>query len=329
MPQILRTTLINDEAQAADGVVNFDLPVNPLSMILLTVKALNLNAAGGTYASPVTMLNMVTNVRITYRGASILDGSLLDLAILMARLTGRPINSMGGTNVVDEVRAVTVPLCLGRRAYDPKECFPATRRGDLILSLTTDVLTTALDTLILQAETVELLDAEPERFVKATTISKVFNATGEHDVELPIGNDLLGILLQTPVRPAAGSFNSWWGQTRLQVDNVETIYSLTNWETLHGELLSDKLHAWQFDQHVHGGNFTTTVQGDTQIPHTTDSVLAAYAYLDLDPLNDGQYALNTRGAARVNLRTNTETASATAARALPVELVTIAGGPAA
>jgi len=328
MPQILRTTLIQDEAQAADGVITFDLPVNPLSVIFLTVKALNLNAAGGMFGQLNSLLAMITNLRVTYRGASIIDGSLRDLAVLMARLTGRSPLENGGTNVIDTVRSATVALCFGRRAYDPDECFPASRRGDLILSLTTDIANTSLDTLILQAETVELLDAQPTRFLKTTTISNVFNATGEHDIELPIGNDILGVLLQGPVVPTGASYNAWWGATRLQVDNVETIFSVTNWETLHGELLGHTFQPWPFDLHVHGGNFTTTVQGDTQTPHTRDSELASYAYLDMDPLGDGQYALNTRGAARVNLRTNTEAASATAARALPVELITLEGAAA-
>src|SRR3990170_2573013 len=241
MPQILRTTLIPDAIQAADGVVGADLPVNPLSAILITVKALNLNAAGGAYSRVSGLLSMITNVRITYRGASPIDGSLTPLAVIMARLTGRAPFQPSHSNVIDTIRSITVPLVLGRRMYDPMECFPASRRGDLVLNLTTDVLTADLDNLILQLETVELLDAKPERFTKITTIAQVFNATGEHDVELPIGNDLLGVLLQGPIVPTGASYNAWWGNTRLQVDNVETIYSTTQWETLHGELLGQKI----------------------------------------------------------------------------------------
>ena len=54
-------------------------------------------------------------------------------------------------------------------------------------------------------------------------------------------------------------------------------------------------------------------------------LLDNYGYVDLDPLGDDQYALDTAGAARVNFRVTCESASATAVRVLPVELVEVAG----
>jgi len=330
MPQILRTTLIADEAQAADGSPSFDLPVNPLSMILLTVKVLNETSTITNYRWISAILAAITNLNVSYRGANIINGSLTDLAVLMARITGRGPYQLNAVDVDNDVRAVTVPICFGRKPYWPEECFPATRRGDLILTVTTDIAAAGYDNMVLQAETVELLDATPSRFTKITTTNKVNNAVSEHDIELPIGNDLLAVLLRDASPPQATDYNAQFGKVALQVDNVETMFSVANWETMHGELLADMAGFMALRPHVHAVNAAGAGQEFTREQtegNQGSSLLDHYAYLDLDPLQDGQYALKTAGAARVNLRVTTEVASATAMRALPVELVQI-GGPA-
>lgn len=328
MAQILRTTLINDETVAADGVEDYDLPVNPLSFIALTVKALNATLTDFRFIS--ALLSMITNVRVAYRGASIIDGSLTDLAVLFSRLTGYAPFQGNVAEADNDVRHVTCFIPFGRKLYDPIECFPATRRGDLVMHLTRDIAVTGADGLILQAETVELLDATPERFVKATTTTKLFNATGDHDIELPIGNMLLGALLWGPITPTGASFNASWGSTRLMVDNVEQMVSATNWETLHGELMGKQGAMRNLMAHIHSVNAAGAGREDTLQQQEDFDLLNGYAFIDLDPMQDGSLALDTANAARVHLRTNTETASATALRALPVELVATgqAGSPA-
>jgi len=328
MAQILRTTLIRDAAIAADSVINVDLPVNPLSVVLITVKALNVNPTPfTTYSSLAGLLSMITNVTITYRGANIINGSLADLAIMYGLLSHWMPEQGNKIDDDNAVRALTVPLCFGRRPYDPGECFPATRRGDLILQLTTDVAVASADALVIQAETVELLDAVPTQFLKVTTTSKVQAAATQHEIDLPISNDILGVLLHGAVVPTAASYNASFGSVAVQVDNVETIISETNWETLHGEL-ARKLGPWSQRPHFHASTFTpvTTVAmtaiSDEQ--QETGDILNNYAYIDLDPLEDGQYALKTAGAARVNLKITDEVGSATANRVLPVELVSLA-----
>jgi len=330
--QILRTTLIRDAAQAADGVVGADLPVNPLSAILLTVKALNVNpSAFVTYSSLAGLLSMITNVVISYRGANIINGSLTDLAVLYGLLAKWMPSQSNRIDTDNAVRSVTVPILFGRHAYDPDECFPATRRGDLIMQLTTDVAVASADNLVIQAETIELLEATPKRFVKATTTAKVNAAAGQHEIDLPISNDILGILLHGAVVPTTTSYNASFGQVAIQVDNVETVISETNWETLHGEL-ARKMGPWPQRPHFHSSTFTPV----TTVPMTVDSdeqqetadLLDNYAYIDLDPLEDGSYALKTAGAARVNLKVTDDVGSATACRVMPVELVLLGGAAA-
>ena len=328
MTQILRTTLIQDEAQASVGSPTWDLPVNPLSIILFTVKMLNNTAAIANYSSIQALLDAISALTVNYRGANIISGSLADLAVLYGIIAEWPPTQSNRRELDNDVRSITVPICLGRFPYDPEECFPATRRGDLILQATTVIAPTGLDTMVLQAETVELLDAQPKRFVKATTTTKIFNATGEHDIEVPIGNDLLGALLWGPVVPTGASYNASFGQVALQVDNVETVYSKSNWETMHGELNRRLARSPQWP-HTHGFQYDPTgvavTQATTREAQENLNLVDNYAYLDLDPLRDGKFALKTKDAARVNMHITTEAASATAMRVLPVELVELGG----
>jgi len=332
MAQILRTVLIPDEAQAADGAPSFDLPVNPLSCILLTVKALNENAVITNYRYIKSLLDMITDVRITYRGASIIQGSLTDLAVLMARMTKWAPWQINAVETDNDVRGITVPLLFGRRPYDPSECFPATRRGDLVMTLSTDVALPGFDNLVIQAETIEILEATPERFTKITTTSKVSNAVSEHDIELPIGNDLLGVLLRDASPPQAAAYTAQFGKVAVEVDNVETVYAEANWETLHGELHRDCPGLYSMQGHIHSVNAAGAARENTleqQLGNAGESFLDHYAYMDFDPMHDGTYALKTSGAARVNLRVTTEVGVATAMRVLPIELVPVGGAPAA
>jgi hypothetical protein len=330
MPQILRTTLIADEAVAADGIANYDLPVNPLSVVLITVKALNLDPAPvSTYSRIAQLLAMIPNLNIRYRGATIIDGSLTDLAVAMAALTGWHPLGLNAESADNQVRAVTVPICLGRVPYDPMECFPATRRGDLVLQLNRDIANLSHDGLVLQAETIELLDAEPERFCKITTQSPPAFVAGQNFVELPIGNHLLGLILQSFNVPDAADYQASFGAIALLVDNVEVIWSETNWETLHGEL-ARRIIPERFAGHRHNVN-VAAVATDTPSAEeeTANSLLENYALMDLDPLKNGQYAIDTTGASQVRLRVTSDAADATQSRMLPIELVKTTTGRAA
>lgn len=369
MPQILRTVLQPDTARAADATgISMDLPVNPLSVVLFTIKMLNNTGTIGNYRSFLTVMDAITNLNISYRGASIIDGDLRDLAVLTALLTGWQPCQGNMNSADDDARFITVPILFGRTPYDPLECFPATRRGDLVLSFDTDIADTGYDGLITQIETIELLDAAPEQFVKQTTTTRILNAAGDFDIELPIGNDLLGVMMRCPTRPNT-AFTSSIGQVAMKVDNVEVVYSLTNWETLHGDL-ARRLPNWKYDSHVHHmaghihlinaaaggeGAFSTThtlgIVDDANdviiavntgakpgltgiqapaITHTLEpedagSNLDGYAFLDLDPLKDGQYALKTEGAGRVNLVVTSDVVDTASSRFMPVELVKVGG----
>lgn len=324
MPQFIRSVLSQDRAVTASTTVTFDLPVNPFLGILLTVKALNDTGALTDYALFESLLLQVGKVEIMYKGQSIVSGNLTDLAILNWILHGG--QPFGGNFVKtnNDVRYLTVPIMLSRRLYDPQELFPATRKGELQLQITYAAAMPGIDNVVEQIEQIEILDVTPSRFLKYTTMTKTPSATGWHDVDLPIGNKLLGCLLFGTTVPTGASYNATIGQVKMLRDNVEYGYSMCNWESVQGELLV-RSRAWQLFSHMH--RFVDAAAGEADTGEMQELVLKLqnYGYLDYDPLRDGSYALETAGHARVNLRINQEPA-ADAMRCLPVELVEVSGG---
>ena len=360
--QPLHTVLRPSTALAATAEsFNNDLPVNPLSVILVTLRALNntpttaLNFA----ADAAALMSKISNVRAAYRGATIFDGDPLDLVNVYGRFSEWwPIQ--GQINQTDnDVRSITFPLLFGRRAYDPLECFPATRRGDLVLTITTAADPTGLDNFTMLIDTVELLDTVPQRFIKCTTTAFALLSGDVNDISMPIGNKLLGVLLRAGLFPTAASNNAGFNEVAMEVDNVEVLYSRATWRALHALWARKARTDWLQLGHRHlidlavnatdpvlvstalglidasvnssalfSGTGTLTTGHVGIAPQPELDALQRYGFAEFDFLDDLSMALDTRGAADINLHVNSSAADATA-RVLPVEIVEVAGAGAA
>jgi hypothetical protein len=176
-----------------------------------------------------------------------------------------------------------------------------------------------------QVEQLELLDAVPERFIKYTTFTKTPTATGDHDVDLPLGNNIAGILLFGTTAPgaAATSFNASIGQLKLLIDNVENYYGQANWESLRGDTLIRAPQQYDFAAHDHETPNAVGAGVNTSDVSEADLIDRQYAYLDFDPLRDGGFMLETEGRGRVHLRITADVADAI--RVIPVEMIALPG----
>ena len=322
MGVFLRTVLVQNRAEAADRVFFEDLPVNPLTQILVTMRGV-ITAADVT--NPIAdIYNSIPSIGVAYRGQDVIRGSLQDLAMLSAIITGQTPWGQFVQDAAAETWSLTVGLNFGRRPYDPKECFPAVRRGDLRLDVTVDTVVNNVDLVTVQIETVELLDETPSAYLKCTTNTRTFASTGQEVVRLPIGNPLLGVLLQGTTAPTAAALTATWEQIRTKVDNVETLYAAANWATLNGEL-TRRINGdmMRLMDHTHRFNGAAAAFANTLEPTQTVLDVGRYAYLDFDPLRDGSYMLETAGRADVTIQRDAGTADA--GRFIPVELVSIAG----
>lgn len=322
MAKLLRSRMIQDETVTAGAAVRSDdLPVNPLSAVLLTILARV--TAVNTHPTLSNLLAVLSRVEVLYKGQSIVSASLHDLYALAYYLLGRAPHQLRRDDTAAAARiGVTIPILFGRQPYDLNECFPAVRRGELQLQTTPAASFTALDTVTLQVETVELLDAAPKSFLKATTISKTPSAAGDHDVDLPIGNPILGIMLFATTVPTTASSNASINQVRTLVDNVEHGYALTNWETMKGGDALTTNADWQgAELHSRLGAGAPAANDATEPVQWPTHTTRQYAWLDYDPTRNGAFALDTQGRARVHLRINADDAQAI--RVIPVERLAI------
>lgn len=294
-----RTTIAQDESVAASSVTTYDLPVNPVSHLVLTLKGLNVTDE----ATLAQILARLSNVTVSRFGANIINLSGADLHALNGVMFGNmPIltNQVATDNAT---RAISFIIPFGRKLYDPNECLPETLRGELRMSVTMSATETELDGMILQIEAVELIGAKPKSHLKVTTISLTPTSGVDNDVDLPVGNKFAGILLFSTTVPTGTVWTTTIDRIKLLVDGVEKEIANANWEALHGELLSRVGQKQQYDASAN------------------DDDLTLYALADFSPHGEDTFLVDTKDRRQAILRITAGDASAL--RALPIEVVGI------
>ena len=293
----------NIDLVASADITPFDLPVNPLSFLLLRFEVDNTDpTTPAVYSAIDDVMTQITSIRVQHKGEDIIQGNLRDLATLnMVAFGAYPgwarLNSLNAT-----IRSVVFPLCLGRRMYDPKSCFPATTRGNLRFLMTAGADGAGYTDINFSVSALELIEAKPDEYCKYTTNSRAAVA-GQYDAVLPIGNPLLGILLFDPGLNATEAATYSWGDVKLLKDNVEQYYPLERIEVLAASLFAHKGGFPFWPGHVHE-TITAVAAGvqsaEAEIRESEGQ--HGYAYLDFDPLRDGSYQLETAGAADLKIR---------------------------
>jgi len=297
-----------------------DLPVNPLSLVLLNFELTN--AADGAAAIESALDDLLTNVSsviIKHKGENIISGQLRDLVAVNA-MVGRRFPGWDRMNSrTGNIRRVTVPLGFGRASYDPTECFPATSRGNLTLELTRGANPAAFTDVNLIVETVELIEADPAKYLKYTPQATTA-VVGQFEQTLPIGNPYAALVFFDTGIATLDTGLSSWGQVKLLKDNVEQYYPLSDAQNLAGLLNMQMRQAFPEWGHVHAtidAIAAGALTSDFKTPASQG--LRGYFAMDFDPNRDDMYLLETAGAADIKLRATGT--SATAVRVTPVEVV--------
>ncbi|HDZ21442.1 MAG TPA: hypothetical protein ENH78_09135 [Phycisphaerae bacterium] len=311
--------LMPNQLQAADGDVTVDLPVNPLSVILLHISPLNETSTIGNYRLLEALLGAITNIRVSHKGAAVIEGSGTDLAVLAMLWHRLPIWQSNAVETDDDRRSIVLPILFGRRAYVGEECFPETRKGELQLTMTFDIAATGFDGLRFSVETIELMDASPTTVQKVTTLAQTFAATGQNDIDLPIGNLLRGVLLFGTTGFAGATPAPTLGNLEFLVNNLQTHYSATDFEVGRAVVGLTGVPFPPDFRHIHSGTYTTTVAGDSLEPEIGASIDDNYMLMLFDTLWNDEHSVETAGASRIHVRSNAEAANAV--RALPIERV--------
>jgi len=319
--RFLRSIVQEQTNVAAPATVAVDLPVNPLTFLALTIwleRADEDATSAHRYVSDC--FTGISDIQVTHKGEQIIQGSLADLTMMAACLTGYTPHGafLAG---LGQRQALTFLLPFTRQPYWPDEGFPATSRGNLRFSMVvadeSPGTATAMDWAL---EAVELIESDPSRYMKYTTNTRALAATGRQRVPLPIGNEIAGVLLFSPATEITATEQSSWGQTKVLIDNVEQYYANSNWEALRADLGMRVHGAHVRFGHMHASDGTAVPTGDELLDLNRPPL--QYGWLEFDPLKDGAYLLETQGHANVELDMNSDVSSGTA-RYLPAELVTV------
>lgn len=317
--KLLHRQSIPEQAIAADGLISFDLPTNPLSVILLTLRPLNDTGTLANFQRMMGLAGAINRVSVCRMGSAVFSMSGRDAVALNYFRHGIVPPQQGDLDTTNFRRALVVPLLMGRFAYDETSCLSQSRRGELTLELDFDIADTGYDGLRFSAETIELPGASPQFTERKVSIAQTFNATGDNDIQLPSGNILRGLLnFGTTAFTGATPVPSL-GRMSLFMNGEANTYTSTDFEV--ASMLSSLSGRQPPMENVHFHRVDATSASTTEptggpVDLTSDG-FENYAYLDLDPTRDDTLALDTADSNNLFLRSNAETADAV--RVIPVE----------
>ncbi len=313
---------------AAAQVIERDLPINPISYLTLTLRGLN----NGADAIPVltTILSKITNLEVLLDNKQLVQANLQDLAALTYALWGTAPDNSIRSRTDNNIFHVSIHIPFGRRPWHPKEALPATRRGDLALRITTIADPAGIDTMTLTVEARQILDSDPDAFLKYVTSNFTPTVAGVNDVDLVTGPDYLGVLFFATTTPLGAAETSSLARISLRVDDVEHLIPETRWETISADTYKMHQRPMFGLEHAHQENVAAAyAQLESTSPGEQHdaSLWDSYAYMDFDPTKDGSYRLITRGRSRCNFRVTGDVADLV--RVLPVELIPLVAAPGA
>jgi len=316
--EFIHSVLAHDETVGVGTVVSYDLPVNPLSHTLITLKyAQNLADDKLSFAN---VLTIITKIEVLYKGSAVFSMSGLDAfacGILVNHFESWSMNEDGND---DDERSLTILVPHTRTLYSTSECYPRTTRGELILQITYAAAFTNIDTVFAQIETVEIPNAAPEQFIKMTTLARTPSATGQLDIELPIGNELSELVLWGETIPTGAVDTATIDKMEILIDNINHFYAEANIETIHN--MAGRMFAapGYHARHVHRLSAAAFAQWDDTTPViAADHVISNHLHLPFDIFRDGQYALQTLGKSDVIVRI--DAGDTNDIRVIPVEIV--------
>jgi len=319
----IHSVLSQDVPRLINANPSLDLPVNPLSFVLITLRMSRTTAADGSTEAFANVINCLAKIEILYKGSAIFSMSGYDAVaagLYIARFESWGINYAG---IATEEISFTWCIPLGRRMYDPRECFPRSTRGELVLQLTYGTAFTDITSLEEQIETVELPTASPTQYLRMTTLAATLTVGIENDIPLPIGNPISDLVLYGAEVPAGAAALATLGYLQILVDNQRRFYSHTNYETHHnmaGRVRPAPGH-WGFHSHY------TTAPGIGGPPLPGNHLLACYSHLPFDIFGNGEYSLETAGKSSVSLRIGVDVGvTGLGVRVIPCEIVPASGG---
>jgi hypothetical protein len=280
--EFIRSNILKDHTSATE-VIEKDLPTGAISHLIFTVEG-EQTTDEATLAELIAFIN---SIEVTKKGKSIISVQSEDLYGLNAYLFRKLPVLTNSITTDDAVRHLGLIVPFGRNIFDPEECYPATQKGDLTVRADMTVLGTSIDSGLVNIEAVELVGAQPTHYLKSTLkIVAAPGATGDNEVELPIGNKLVAIQIRMTTFPTTATDLYGVQDVSLMVNNKQYGYAMAKAPCM----VSDRMFRI-------GGLGSTMLLQQLVLPPNI-------IWMDFDPNGDGKWLIDTADKSSVKLRLN-------------------------
>ncbi len=270
---IIRSNILEDHTAATEKK-KIDLPTHPLSHLIITLAGYNVTDE----ATLAEILAFINSISITQYGRTIFNLESEDVYGLQMYLFGNAPMLMGKLATDNYFRALSLIVPFGRRLYDPDECFPATKKGELTLNLDYTIPSSSLDNGVVNIDAVQLEGANPSRYLRATNlVVSAPGATGENKVDLPTGNDIFALQLRQTTFPVTSSHTFGVDKFTLLANDSEKHYMGNKMVSIVGEMAT---------------RINTQI---TQVAAAGLNLPDNIAWIDFDPAKNDKFLLKTEG----------------------------------
>lgn len=319
MASYIRSVVQNRVTIAVGSNLDTILPPNPISHIMVVIRFQTLTV--NVLPTMLNVLQSLASLDVLHRGTAVFSARGEDLWGYLALAGYRAPLVFRDTDAVNSSGFLVLCIPFGRSLYDPAECFPATRAGELILRLTRVAADVAITGVTYTVTTIELPDAKPERFIRVTTLQFTPSATGDNDFQLYPSTIYAGLLLFSTTVPTGTVFTTTVDRFQLLLNNLQYDVAQANWDDVWGEQFSRGGFVGVVPEHIHTSDVAAAY---TQFQATGPMRVVAhplrqYAFIDFDPTHDLRYAIDAREIARVTLRVNA--GDTQPVRVLPCEVI--------
>lgn len=279
---------------------SYDLPINPVTMCEMKLTWTTATATPNLYDYIEEAMNVITKIDISYKGRTLYSASAENAAMLSRLISGAEPTLIYPNPANAAIRSLVIPICLSPYLFDPGWASPASKRGELQLQITCEAPSAQITSASYSIEAIELEAAEPAYYMQATPHAVVPVAEGEIDIDLPIGNDIIGIMIYANKIPDSTNELCSVGSLALLVDNREEYINHISWGSLRlmaqmraPEMIANSPHYHKLMTIVEGNPTSQSYSGNIYSHH--------YGYIDLMPNGMEEYVLATTGHSRIHL----------------------------
>lgn len=304
-------------APTADGTTEYQLQPLPLCGLIVSVWASA--TAANTAPNQNTLADMLPAVEVALAGTNLYQANGRDALALHASILGSPPTWIANGNADNDLAQLRFIIPFSRRLDDPRYGLPKTQAGQLRLRLQADIANGGYDTLTWTVDAIHRTETQTSGFLRSTTLARTASATGDLDIQLPIGRPLSQIIAFSTTEKVTEAGARGIASAQILKDSVEVAYPSVQWETMQA-LLNLRCPGLQAAQlHTHPSDIAAAY---TQFQLTrgqiqTSGVGYSHGLIDFDPLGDQSEMLDTSGCALLTCRVNMATAEAL--RLCPVE----------